>query len=160
MKIMLFLVLAISVALIFCGCAPEAESMGEVVSFSFSRTNGSVWGTHLSISADKNTVYYLAYFPNESDEFITKENLPITEEQWQKLASGAKNAADSMEIKKPKYLKSFINRLFPSPVVDGADNYSFSVEYENDTVDYMWTYTGPGESFIALVESLAPELDN
>ena len=159
MKVIAFLIIAITVLFAFCGCAQNEEDLGRIASVSFSRTNGSVWGRQLIISADESKISYLAYFPEEGGEFTVKENLPLSEEQWQRLCSASICAAESLEPLKPNHLKNLINKIFPSAVVDGTDNYSFTVEYEDTIIEYDWHNNEQTYNLVSVIESIANETE-
>ena len=159
MKATAFLILAVIVLLTFCGCAQTEENLGNIITVSFSRTNGSVWGRQLIISADESKISYLAYCSEEGGEFIVKENLPLSEEQWQRLCSASICAAEGLEPLKPNYLKNLINKLFPSAVVDGTDNYSFTVEYEQGLIEYDWHNNEQTYNLVSVIESIANETE-
>lgn len=146
MKKIILSLLYVSVLLLLPGCGKTPEA-GALTGVTFERGSGSQWGNQLYISIAENEITLLRYIPGGTGQLETKEQLPITPEEWRAIADAAKQLP--LEEERPGLLE----KLFPKK--DGGDFRRLTLQWEEKAVTCRWPATEEAAAFEKMLEALA-----
>lgn len=127
------------------GCGKDR---GAITGLTFERGNGSVWGDQLYINITQSGIITLRYIPEGSGKLVERENLPITQEQWQAVLA----QLEQLTLEQEK--TNLIGKLFGKR--DGGDFRRLTVTYGSETVTYRWPENG--QTLESLLEQLVREV--
>jgi len=127
------------------GCSRGREP---ITGLTFERGSGSVWGDQLYISITQRKITTLRYIPDGSGEQVERENLPITQQQWQAVLAQLEQLTLEKERTNP------IGKLFGKQ--DGGDFRRLTITCGSETVTCRWPKNG--QALESLLEQLVREV--
>lgn len=145
MKKILWLFLSVPILLQGCRGVLPAEQLTGLI---YERGNGSVWGEQLYISLTEDRILALRYMPEGSSQVETREQLPITPEQWQSVTRLVS------QLNPERARPSLFDKLFPRQ--DGSDFYRLTLVYGEKEIPYR--LPAGAEELEALLEQLVREV--
>ena len=134
------------------GC--HQEESGEMTQITFERGSGSIWGNQFYIEVCPRQILLVRYFPEGSSQQQTKEQIPITQEQWDTLF----RAVQALELTPEK--TSFLQTLFGGQMLDGGEYRKLTLVWQTAAGEKEITYRWPGGPQADRLEQLLEQLAN
>lgn len=134
------------------GC--RQEESGDMTQITFERGNGSTWGNQFYIEVCPRQILLVRYFPEGASQQQTKEQIPITREQWDTLF----RAVQALELTPEK--SSFLQNLFGGQKLDGGEYRKLTLVWQTDSGEKEITYRLPGGPQADRLEQLLEQLAN
>lgn len=147
-----FMCLLLCAAVLFgmAGCASEKED--EIIGIIFERGHGSMWGNQFYIHVEKTEIVQSRYIPENAQDQQTRQNIPITQQQWEELL-----AAVQM-LKLQEECPSLWESLLGNSKLDGGEYRELILIWSTPKGEKEMSYQWPGDERAEKLEILLTQL--
>ncbi len=147
-KILLIVMLLFLVSLSACG-AKEDPVLIKIV---FERGHGSMWGNQFYIEVTADQIQQVQYISKDTMELDNRNNIPITEQQWQAL----ENAILLLELQEDN--NTWKDKLFGQSTLDGGEyrrlTLTWKIGDKEKEVSYLWPQSQQAAEFESMLVQL------
>jgi len=165
----LYMIVGSVVAFLFiglggCGIGNDMEVGTEAIleRVILERGHGSAWGTQLYVDVGCEKIYHANFisYVSASGELVSCQDIPITQEQWDRIQTCVFQLLPSLEVKKDSgvLVRMFRSWMRKTSVQDGGAFWNLTLvwqeEQESRTVEYVWPADGQARELESLLESM------
>lgn len=147
------------------GCAEKSSVTGTPIRVIFDRGHGSMWGVQFYMDVCPEEITSTRYFGEDSadGDQESRENVPITAEQWSKIEAAVAELVPQLEeVDQPSLLKRILGS--GTSKLDGGLYRKLTLAYrsgdETVQVEYNWPQSSQADALEQLLEELAASIEN